>query len=266
MKKLYISADIEGTCGILSWNETIKSHPDYPAFARQMTREVAAACEGAHEAGYDEILVRDAHDSARNLIIEELPPYVRILRGWASDPYCMMTGLDASYAGVVLTGYHSAGGRDVNPLAHTLSTDIARITINEEIASELTINAMTAALEQVPVFAVTGDEGICRYVQAVSPGTAVVPVSRGIGRASLSLHPMEAVRRIRETVREAVQYKREDCLFPLPDFFRVCITYREHGDAYKNSFFPGVTQLDTHTLCLETADYREVLRALHFIA
>ena len=44
MKKLFISADIEGTAGIVNWNETERSVPhDYDYFANQMTREVAAS-------------------------------------------------------------------------------------------------------------------------------------------------------------------------------------------------------------------------------
>ena len=74
MKKIFISADIEGTSGIAHWNETERTIPhDYDYFAGQMTREVAAACEGAREAGAEEVLVKDAHDSARNLIPAELP-------------------------------------------------------------------------------------------------------------------------------------------------------------------------------------------------
>ena len=64
MKKIFLSADIEGTCGIAHWDETSKGHADYPHFANQMSREVAAACEGALAAGAEEILVRDSHDSA----------------------------------------------------------------------------------------------------------------------------------------------------------------------------------------------------------
>ena len=44
MKKIFISADIEGTSGIAHWNETERTIPhDYDYFAGQMTREVAAA-------------------------------------------------------------------------------------------------------------------------------------------------------------------------------------------------------------------------------
>ena len=45
--RIFISADIEGTCGIAHWDETEKGHIGYDQFARQMSLEVAAACEGA---------------------------------------------------------------------------------------------------------------------------------------------------------------------------------------------------------------------------
>ena len=43
--RLYLSADIEGTCGIADWAETERATmDDYRPFAAQMTAEVAAAC------------------------------------------------------------------------------------------------------------------------------------------------------------------------------------------------------------------------------
>ena len=53
--RLYLSADIEGTCGIADWAETERATmDDYRPFAAQMTAEVAAAtwtrpgCPGRH--------------------------------------------------------------------------------------------------------------------------------------------------------------------------------------------------------------------------
>ncbi len=42
---LFISSDIEGTCGIAAWSETEPGRPDgdYAYFKQQMSREVAAA-------------------------------------------------------------------------------------------------------------------------------------------------------------------------------------------------------------------------------
>ena len=39
MKKIFLSADIEGTAGIVHWDETETGKPLYDRFARQMTRE-----------------------------------------------------------------------------------------------------------------------------------------------------------------------------------------------------------------------------------
>ena len=107
--QIYISADIEGTCGIADWSETErKTMDDYRPFQQQMTREVAAACAGAVAAGAEDILLKDAHDTARNLDPTALPRETRILRGWTGDPLSMMSGLDSAPFGAVLfTGYHA---------------------------------------------------------------------------------------------------------------------------------------------------------------
>ena len=79
--RVFISADIEGTCGITDWAETERSTPDdYKPFQKQMTREVKAACKGALDAGAEGILLKDAHDSARNIGVSALPEKVPDLR------------------------------------------------------------------------------------------------------------------------------------------------------------------------------------------
>ena len=113
--KIFISSDMEGTAGIVHWDETEKGKDGYSHFSAQMSREVAAACEGANAAGAKEILIKDAHDSARNINPELLPENVRIFREWGRHPYSMMAGLDETFDGVFFTGYHSAAGMNTNP-------------------------------------------------------------------------------------------------------------------------------------------------------
>ena len=151
MKKFYISADIEGTCGIADWSETEPGHPLYDYFARQMSREVAAACEGCFDAGADDVLVRDAHDTARNIRPDMLPERTRIFRGWENHPYSMMSGIDASFAGAIFTGYHSGAGMNTNPLSHTMNCQNNTVKLNGEICSELMMNCLTASMVGVPV-------------------------------------------------------------------------------------------------------------------
>ena len=72
MKKLFISADLEGVSGVSSWEETRFGGQGYDAACRQLTREVAAACHAAQELGYT-VLVKDGHEDARNIDPTGLP-------------------------------------------------------------------------------------------------------------------------------------------------------------------------------------------------
>lgn len=264
--KLFISADIEGTTGIAHWNETEKNHPDWKYFSDQMTKEVKAACEGAMAAGCEDILIKDAHDSARNIDPRQLPECVRLLRGWTGAPASMVAGLDASFDGVVFTGYHSAASWNTNPLSHTMNTQNCFVTINGEKASELMINSLTAAYYGVPVLCVTGDKGLCDWMKKVNPNVETVPVNEGWGNGVISIHPDLAIRRIREAVQRAVKKAdKKACMFPLPEHFVVEICYKLHQKAHSSSYYPGVTQVDERTVRFECDDYMDVLKYFKFI-
>lgn len=262
--KLYLSADIEGTTGIALWDETTYGHARYGYFAEQMTREVAAACEGAYEVGCDEILIKDAHDSACNLIPKLLPEDVKLFRGWGSHFLGMMTGLDESFSGVFFTGYHSGAGMNTNPLSHTLNTHNCYIRINGRIAPELMINSLTAAYFGVPVLLVTGDKGLCDWMHEFSPNTETVAVSEGVGRGSISIHPDKALRLIREAAVRAMQKDPKDCRIALPEHFRVEVGFKQHHTAKNAASYPGVVQTSPTEILYETDDYMDVLRMLDF--
>ena len=259
MKKLFLSADIEGTCGIAHWDETDKKHADYPHFARQMTREVAAACEGAISAGFDEILVRDSHDSARNIDPEGLPEEAYIFRSWSQHPYSMMSGVDETYDGVIFTGYHSAASWEGNPLSHTMNTRNNFVKINGEVASELMMNSLTASMHGVPILMVTGDQMLCEWFNTKCPGTLTVPVSMGQGNGSISMHPNKAVSLIRENAARIGQLDLNECRFPMPEFFEIEVNYRQHYAARKASFYPGCEQVDSKTVRYQCVNWMDAL-------
>ncbi len=263
--KLFISADIEGTTGIALWDETTNGHPRYHYFQEQMTKEVAAACQGAIDAGCDDILIKDAHDSACNLIPSMLPEEARVFRGWGSDITGMMAGLERDCDGVFFTGYHSGAGMDTNPLSHTMNTRNNYVRINGMIAPELMINSLTAALFGVPVRLVTGDKGLCDWMKAINPNIETVAVSEGRGRGSISIHPNKAVRLIREAACRAMKKDAADCRFPLPEHFKVEISFKEHYRAKNACAYPGVAQTGPAAVVYESDDWMEVLRALDFV-
>lgn len=263
--KLFISADIEGVAGITHWDEARKDHPDYTYFSGQMTREVQAACEAALEAGAGEILVRDAHSTARNIDPSKLPEQVRLLRGWVGDPYVMMSGLDATFDGVFFTGYHSAAGTDGSPLSHTMNGANDYVMINGRYASEFLINSYIAAMLRVPVLFVSGDRELCEEARSLNTNIVTVAVSEGRGNASLSMHPEAAVRKIRSGAAEAMKGDFAKNLIRLPEEFKVEIRFKEHYHAYKGAFYPGAKQTGANTVVYEARDYMEVLKFFLFV-
>jgi len=262
--KVYISADIEGVAGITHWDEATKTAPEYQEYREQMTREVVAACEGAFAAGATEILVKDAHWTGRNLISAELPDGVKLIRGWSGHPFSMVQELDESFHALVMVGYHAAAGSDTNPLAHTITLGVTSFKINGVRASEFLLNTYAAALVDVPAVFVSGDEGLCEEVAALNDRIETVAVSRGIGDSTISIAPSLAVERIRDGVTSALERDVSACKIQLPPQFRAEIRFRDHQRAYRASFYPGVTQLDPHTISFETADYFELLRMKSF--
>lgn len=264
--KIFISADIEGIPGIVDRCEGRKKCPDYQEFRELMTEEVVAVCEGAYDAGAKEIYVKDAHGSGRNIFISELPEYVYLIRGKSGHPYGMMQELDNTFDASLMVGYHSPGGSDCHPLAHTFIGPVfSHIKVNGKLASEFLFNSYISALVKVPVAFVSGDEGLCSLVKGLNPNISVLSLSRGIGSSSISRSPKYAFRQIRETVKQSLKKDITKCQIELPDEFEVEIEYKEAAKAYIASFYPGMKKTGVKTVAFTTCDYFEVLRMLLFI-
>ena len=269
--KLFISADIEGTAGIVNLNET-KPGDQYEYFSGQMTKEVAAACRGAVAGGVSEILVKDAHASARNLDPSAMPREARILRDWTGGPACMMAGMDTTFQAAAMTGYHTCAGSDGNPLAHTMNLGVEKAALNDIPCSEFTLNAMYAAYQKIPVIFLSGDRMICDMAEDLCPGITTVATIQGMNGGSIGMHPEEAAERIYSGMEQAVKKlvkqtkagKSADCLISLPEYFILKVRYRDHKKAYTASFYPGAVKTGPKTVVFESDDFMNVLRFVMF--
>jgi len=65
--KVFISSDMEGTAGIVDWQQVIGPGPAYERGRALLLGEVNAAIEGAIDGGADEIVVNDSHWTMQNL-------------------------------------------------------------------------------------------------------------------------------------------------------------------------------------------------------
>lgn len=263
--KIFLSADIEGTAGIAHWDEADRGHTDYLEFRTLMTGEVVAACEGARAAGAEEIVIKDAHDSGRNLVLDLLPDYVRIIRGWSGHPDGMMFGLAADFTAAIYVGYHSKAGTETNPLAHTTTTRVSRLLLNGEVASEFTVNALCAGRYGVPSAFLAGDAGICADARKMVPGITTVETLEGVGRAVNSLSPLCARALIRQGV-EASLSRNVSELVPSPiESYELVVEFCNPSDAYRASWYPGAHSHGPRAVAFAAADFFDIQRALRFL-
>lgn len=265
MMKIYISADIEGVTGSTSWSETEKGSDDYNYYANQMTLEVKAACDGANKAGASEIVIKDAHDSGRNIDHRLLPKNTKLIRGWSGGIFSMVQELDESYDALIFIGYHSAARRDTNPLSHTMTTSLDYVKINGLIASEFLIHSYIAAYLNIPIVFLSGDKGLCEDIKGINKNIKTIAVKEGKGNSTISIHPDLALELIEESVYKVLSNDISLCKIGLPKEFAIEIRYQKHKDAYKNSYYPGITKVDENTISFKSDDYMEVIRMMNFL-
>lgn len=129
-RKVFISVDMEGITGVVNWEDVSRTGKDYDYFRRIMTLETNAAIEGALAAGATEIVVRDSHGSARNILPDLLNENARLLRDWSGGPLVMMEGIDESFHAVMFIGYHAKAGTPDALLDHTSSGNVTDVSIN----------------------------------------------------------------------------------------------------------------------------------------
>jgi D-amino peptidase len=264
--KVFVSVDIEGVVGPTAWNEARWGDPEYRPHRDQMAREARAACEAALDAGATEILVKDAHGGARNLLPADLPRPARLVRGYNGHPFAMVQGLDETFDAVAFVGFHAAGGEAGNPLAHTISSRrLHRVRVDGEVMSETRLHAWAAGSVGVPVVAVCGDAALCAEVDGYGAGIRTVAVRDGEGASSTGLHPDEAVERIRSTVADALRADPRPTPLTPPGRCRLEIEYVDQAAAYARAWYPGAELVAPRVVALDVDGWFEALRALVFL-
>ena len=262
--KVYISVDFEGIAGSTSWASTNLGDLEHAPLAREMTLEAVAACEGALAAGATEIYVKDAHDSGRNMDISLFPKEVKIIRDWTCEPISMIGGLDSSFDAVMYVGYHSPAGLNGSPLSHTMNRGNHYVKYNGKLAAEFLIHAYAAAAMGVPSVFLSGDKMLCDYVHEYDPQITTAAVKEGLGSATISAAPVMAQQMIREGAEKALR-NRANCHLDVPETITMEICYKDHWNAKRASYYPGVKQLDAYTVSFTTSSMDELMAARMFI-
>jgi len=264
-RKVFISVDMEGISGVVNWEEVDRNGKDYDYFRRLMTKEANAAVEGALAAGATEIIVRDSHGSARNILPEELHPSARLLRDWSGGFKGMMEGIDETFAAAIFVGYHAKAGTPHATLEHTMSGNITDVAINGLSLPEAGLNALIAGYYNVPVVFVAGDQAICDQVRQLLGNVETVAVKEGIGNAALCLHPEVARDRIRQGVTRALQNLALYKPFKLKPPYTMVLKLKREELVHEKSLYPGARRTGDWELTFTSNDLLEVVKAFNWM-
>lgn len=259
--KVFISVDMEGITGVVNWEDVSRTGKDYDRFRRIMTEETNAAIEGAVAAGATEIVVRDSHGSARNILPDLLDPRAWLIRDWSGGPKGMMEGIDESFDAVIFIGYHAKAGTPDALLEHTSSGDVMDFSINGISMPEAGYNALIAGYYDVPVVFTAGDRAICEQVEGLLGDVETVAVKEGIGAAALTMHPEVSHAQIRLGVRRALSNLDRFEPFKLDAPYTLVLKLKTEESVYRGSHFPGAERTGDWELTFSSDDLLEVMYA-----
>jgi D-amino peptidase len=241
--KIFISSDMEGTAGVVDWDQVVVGGHLYDYYTGLLTNEVNAAIEGAMQAGASEFLVNDSHSKMQNLRPDRLAGRARYLSGRVKPMY-MMQGLDESFDAVFFVSYHGSMSSKGSTLSHTyFPTAFAEVTLNGQVTGEAGINALVALGYGVPVVLITGDVTTAEELRPFAPNAVAAVVKDSVTRfAANSLHPEEACEVIREAAERAIRGLSDAALPPIAVPTTMGIKFRTSDYCDLASRISGVTR------------------------
>ncbi|MEW6321886.1 MAG: M55 family metallopeptidase [Acidobacteriota bacterium] len=264
--KVHISVDMEGVAGAVTGDQLGPTGFEYARFREFMTREALAAVTAAKEAGATEIIVADSHGNGENLLIEQFPPDVRIVRSWPR-PLGMMAGVDGTVDAAVFIGYHASTTNTQGVRAHTFSSaTLTRVALNGVEMTEGAWNAAIAGHFNVPVVFISGDDAAIAEVRKV-----IGPIEAAETKKSLSFHsaitltPPAAAALIGEGVKAALQRRASFKPYRQPGPVTVDVSFKHYRAAETLAYLPLFERRDAHSIRFRAKDMVEASSIMTFI-
>lgn len=263
--KVYISADMEGVVGAVTGDQLGPTGFEYGTFRRLMTNEVNAAIEAARAMGATEILVSDSHGNGENLLIEELPQDIQLVRSWPR-PLMMMEGIDETFDAAILIGYHASTNNSSGVRAHTFSSaNLTAVRLNGMDMMEASMSAAIAGDFGVPVVMISGDDAAVAEAQRIVGDMegAVVKWNYGFHSAR-TIMPEASYALIGDRVRAALGRLDDFAPYTMNGPLELEISFKNYMPAELMAYLPNVDRVDSHTIRFVGRDMTEISKFVEF--
>ncbi len=264
-----VSIDAEGLPGIYQFTQVVPKYSAFSELRKVMTEVAKTAADALHSEGFTEVWIADSHGHMGTVVYEEMPDYVKLVRGFLR-PLSMVPCISEGFDAALFIGYHSAAGVERSVLDHTYSsTAFHEVRINGERASEFYINALVAGHYGVPVILVAGDDKLREEVLRRTPWAEYVVAKRSLSRISAVMEPLQKfLRDLKEGVRRAARKLREGSAKPLKIegavTLEVVMRHTEYADAAE--VVPGIERVDAYTVRYSARDVIEAYKVIEALA
>lgn len=264
--KVLISVDMEGVAGAVTGEQLGPTGFEYARFREFMTREALAAVEAAKAAGATEVVVADAHGNGQNLLIEQFPQDVRIIRSWPRR-LSMVAGVDAGVDAVIFIGYHAGTNNTAGVRAHTFSSaNLTRVALNGVAVTEGSWNAAIAGHFGVPVVMMSGDDAAIAEVRQAVGNIEAAETKKTLGfHSAATLTPQAATELIRQRVAAALARRGEFKPYRVTGPLTVDVTFKNYMPAEVLAFLPIFERTDSHSVRFRAKDMVEASAIMTFI-
>ena len=251
---------MEGIAVLAHDDQTDQKGFDYCRMREIMTAEVEAAIKGARDGGADEVLVCDAHDTGRNLLVEKMTEDFEVIQG-APYELGMMAGISESYDASFQVGYHSMRHTHAGTLGHTYTYSIAGLKLNGVTVGETGLSAAIAGHFGVPLVFVSGDLHAIRQAQRLVSGVVGVPTKEGVGLyGARSLTPRKAQELIRKGAKQAIEKMHEIKPYVLKKPVQMEVVFERPLMAQYATQIPLVKRKDVCTVAYKAKDIIEAFQ------
>jgi D-amino peptidase len=207
--KAFVSVDLEGMPYIVMPGQLNLKGPLYNEARRIATKVTLIACDELNRNGFNDVVIADSHGPMVNLLIQDLPEYVDIVRGFPR-PLSMVSGAEGCQAALFL-GYHAKFGAARSTFDHTYSgRSINRVNVNGDLASEFLLNAYALGEFGVPVMLVAGEAQLLKDdVERYAPWAEAVSLKQSLSRLSaISSSLTKIEKELRAAVKKAVDKQK----------------------------------------------------------
>jgi D-amino peptidase len=264
--KVYISVDMEGIAGVVTADQLGPGGFEYERFRHFMTNETLAAVQALKESGATEIVVGDSHGNGENLLIEEFPKDVHLIRSWPRRGE-MMAGLDSTFDAALFVGYHASTTNPRGVRAHTFSSaTLTSVSLNGTAVTEGEFNAAFAGAAGVPVIFASGDDAAMQELRSRLGKIETVETKKTLGfHAAETLTPEAACEKISAGVKSAMSHRRDFRPYIVKAPITLDISFKNYLPAEVLSYLRAVQRVDSHTIRFVGKDMGELADFVAFV-